>query len=161
MSNNHLRLVSDSTSGEAEVASYTGNLQPTGIVDAAGRAFYVTTDATTGGGSGGGGASPPAGSDGDDMKTPFVKLKQNVELLNKVVGSAIVIALGTFVGLFFNLDDRIADRFDKADKQVESVVQQVSDLRVEATKQDAKLDRILESVDARKPPTSAQGKQVN
>jgi len=110
-------------------------------------------------GSGGGsGASPPTGNDGDDMKTPFENLKQNVNWLNKIVGGSVVLALGAFVGLFFILDDRIADRFDNADKQIATVTEQISDLRVEATKQDAKLDKILESINAPEPEPSPQGK---
>ncbi len=148
MQNSHLRLVSSSTSTGNDFATIIGDFKPTGIIHPNGQPIYVTGVGTSEGGAGNGGANPPSGNGGDDMKTPFEKLKQNVDALNKVVGGAIVLSLGAFVGLFFILDDRIADRFDNADKQIATVTEQISDLRVEATKQDAKLDKILESVNA-------------
>ena len=89
------------------------------------------------------------------MEELFEKLKQNVESLNKIVGSAILVSLGALLVYFFILYDRIDDRFDNLDKQfdilddrIATLSEQISDLRVETTKRNAKLEQILESVDA-------------
>lgn len=139
-----IKLVSDTTSQNRKVATYPGTFSPIGIFDNQGRPYY-RSESTAGGGSSGGQTPPPVGG-GDEMKTPFEKLKQNVKWLNAILGAAVVTSLGGFAGLFFALDDRINDRFDRADEKIVVMVEKVSDIRVNTAKQDAKLDRILEKV---------------
>jgi len=87
---------------------------------------------------GNGGGVPPS----DNPMIAIAGLKKNVGFLNWAAG-LLLVAGGTG---FLILQDKIQDRFDKSDERITAVSEQVTELRINATKQDAKLDRILEKL---------------
>ncbi len=83
-------------------------------------------------------------------------LKKNVGFLNWAVGLMFLAGLGSILASFLVLDDRINDRFERADDRAGRIEGQIGDLRVTAAQQSSDIKAILEKVDV---DQSATGKE--
>jgi hypothetical protein len=156
MRNNHLRVVGGSTSKHDERPVYSDNMRHTGIVAADGRSFYVTSAATADGG-GSGAANPPTGNGGDDMKTPFENLKQNVKFLNWALAAMFFGGVALIGSLHLLLDGKIEGvRKDVVDVQKSLAAQEATLNAI-----DANVSRLIErdqllSINPRTPKDSEE-----
>lgn len=125
------------------------SFETTGILDADGKALYRAASASAGSVSSGDG-------DGSSTVSDIAGLKKNVGFLNWAVGLMFLAGLGSILASFLVLDDRINDRFERADDRAGRIEGQIGDLRVTAAQQSSDIKAILEKVDV---DQSATGKE--
>jgi hypothetical protein len=78
-------------------------------------------------------------------------LKKNVGFLNWAVGIIFLSGLTAIIVSFLTLNDKIDNRFDRADDRGQQIEQKVEQVRFEAVEQKADVKAILERVSGDQP----------
>jgi hypothetical protein len=102
----------------------------------------------------GAGAAPPsygAGGGGQDAIIDIAGLKKNVGFLNWAVGIIFLSGLSAIIVSFLTLNDKIDNRFDRADDRSRQIEQKVEQVRLDAVEQKADVEAILERVSGDRP----------